>query len=317
VTDNRAARWTDPTLDPTKRNRDLFAVLDRADLSEPARAAVAHALGPGTGPAGHAEALVNRYLNERERRRPAAQVNGGGDGPGGIGNLPDWLRYDRRGRYTLHLTFAAADFDEAREQAVAYAEGLAILCPELGEHAPLLSRAEAWTSTSRCSVAYAARTVRCVRRSATTRGSTGRPGWAGCAGATATATPVAPATLTAHCRDRHPGHAAVPEGRAVPALLPASVARQRRRLDSRRPVVRLPRPLGRDHRHHRRTRTARLVHRTARDRAAVRVASPGRTRPATYATRINWRQPWIEQTPNTPMRSVILLRARLLVVSAA
>mgnify|MGYP000041245835 CR=1 FL=1 len=144
MTDNRSARWTDPTLDPTQRNRDLFAVLDRADLSEPARAAVAHALGPEVGPAGHAEALVNRYLNERERRRPVTQVNGSSEGPGGIGNLPDWLRYDRRGRYTLHLTFAAADFDEAREQAVAYAEGLAILCPELGEHAPLLSRAEAW-----------------------------------------------------------------------------------------------------------------------------------------------------------------------------
>lgn len=144
MTDNRSARWTDPTLDPTERNRDLFAVLDRADLSEPARAAVAHALGPEVGPAGHAEALVNRYLNERERRRPAAQANGSADGPGGIGNLPDWLRYDRRGRYTLHLTFAAVDFDTAREQAVAYAEGLTILCPELGEHAPLLSRAEAW-----------------------------------------------------------------------------------------------------------------------------------------------------------------------------
>ncbi|WJK34335.1 hypothetical protein [Solwaraspora sp. WMMA2065] len=144
MTDNRSARWTDPTLDPTQRNRDLFAVLDRADLSEPARAAVAHALGPEAGPAGHAEALVNRYLNERERRRPVTQVNGSSEGPGGIGNLPDWLRYDRRGRYTLHLTFAAVDVGTAREQAVAYAEGLAILCPELGEHAPLLSRAEAW-----------------------------------------------------------------------------------------------------------------------------------------------------------------------------
>lgn len=142
VTDNRSARWTDPTLDPTERNRDLFAVLDRADLSEPARAAVAHALGADAGPAGHAEALVNRYLNERERCRPVGRVNGGGGDRGG--NLPDWLRPDRRGRYTLHLTFAAADFDEAREQAVAYAEGLTILCPELGEYTPLLSRAEAW-----------------------------------------------------------------------------------------------------------------------------------------------------------------------------
>ncbi|WP_326551872.1 hypothetical protein [Micromonospora sp. NBC_01813] len=95
-------------------------------------------------PPGHVEALVNRYLNERERRRPAARTNGSGDGPGGIDNLPDWLRYDRRGRYTLHLTFAAVDFDTAREQAVAYAEGLTILCPELGEFTPLLSRAEAW-----------------------------------------------------------------------------------------------------------------------------------------------------------------------------
>ncbi|WP_326549304.1 hypothetical protein [Micromonospora sp. NBC_01813] len=116
MTLNRSARWTDPPLDPTQRNRPAI-------------------------PAGHAEALVNRYLTERERRRPPAQTDGSGDRDG---NLPDWLRYDRRGRYTLHLTFAAVDFDTAREQAVAYAEGLTTLRPELGEHAPLLSRAEAW-----------------------------------------------------------------------------------------------------------------------------------------------------------------------------
>lgn len=66
---------------------------------------------------------------------------------GGNCDRRSFSRPDRRGRYTLHLTFTAADFDAAREQAVAYAEGLTVLRPELGDFTPLLSRAEAWNFT--------------------------------------------------------------------------------------------------------------------------------------------------------------------------
>jgi hypothetical protein len=75
--------------------------------------------------------VVARYLSERERTgQPRNQLR-----------LP---AFGARVRYTLHLTFAAADLAEARAHAVTYAEGLTTLRPELGAHAPLLSRADAW-----------------------------------------------------------------------------------------------------------------------------------------------------------------------------
>jgi hypothetical protein len=52
--------------------------------------------------------------------------------------------YETPRRWTLHLTYLAKDVTEARDQAVLYAEGLAILRPELSPSAALLSRADAW-----------------------------------------------------------------------------------------------------------------------------------------------------------------------------
>jgi hypothetical protein len=124
MTDNRSPHWRQPRPGQSERNAELFAVLDRADVSEPVRDAVAYAINsarPPVTPTGHADALVALYLSERDRRDPA-------------GRRPRRTGYDSSTRFTLHLTFAAADLDEARANAVTYAEGLAILRPELNEY---------------------------------------------------------------------------------------------------------------------------------------------------------------------------------------
>jgi len=98
------------------------------------RAAVAHALNSRrwAGPfADHADALVARYLSER-------------DGGSARWHRPPEAGYDPRSRYTLHLTFPAADLGAARAKAIAYADGLATLRPELIANPPLLSRADEW-----------------------------------------------------------------------------------------------------------------------------------------------------------------------------
>jgi hypothetical protein len=112
VIDNRSPHWHKPHYAQPEREADLFAVLDGADVSEPVRAAVAHAL----------------------KRPPQFPRQSG----------PTWPEQTMHTRYTLHLTFPAANLDEARAHAVTYAEGLSLLRPEVGEHAPLLSRADTW-----------------------------------------------------------------------------------------------------------------------------------------------------------------------------
>ncbi|GIJ27645.1 hypothetical protein Vqi01_28070 [Micromonospora qiuiae] len=107
----------------------MSAVLDGADVSERQRAAIAHALTRPSALSSYVDALVDRYTTERERRS-------GGPSSSNAGRFPR--------RWTLHLTYLAADPDEAREQAVVYTEGLTILRPELPAGAALLSRADAW-----------------------------------------------------------------------------------------------------------------------------------------------------------------------------
>lgn len=91
---------------------ELLAALERTDVSEPMRAALAYALtsgGPPVVPPGSADPFD-----------------------------------DPRELWTLHLTFPAANLESARAKAICYAEGLAALRPEVGVHLPLLSRVHAW-----------------------------------------------------------------------------------------------------------------------------------------------------------------------------
>ena len=94
---------------PSDPYTDLFAALDRADVSEAVRAAFAHALNPPLPP---------------------------------VGPPPD--ENDPRRRYTLHLTFPAGSLRAARSKAAAYAEALVVLRPELSTSPALLSRADQW-----------------------------------------------------------------------------------------------------------------------------------------------------------------------------
>jgi hypothetical protein len=112
VINNRSPYWKPSHSGQLERGADVLAVLDGADVSEPVRAAVEHALNtpPEVAPTPHRS----------------------------------WPDPDSLTPYTLHLTFPAADLDEAREHAVTYAEGLSMLRPELGIHASSLSRADAW-----------------------------------------------------------------------------------------------------------------------------------------------------------------------------
>ncbi|MEV4754037.1 hypothetical protein AB0J86_02835 [Micromonospora sp. NPDC049559] len=98
-------------LDP---GADVLAVLDGADVSEPVRAAVEHALNAPPAP------------NPRPTHR-------------------SWPETDALVPYTLHLTFPATDLDDARSHAITYVEGLSLLRPELGIHPPSLSRADSWS----------------------------------------------------------------------------------------------------------------------------------------------------------------------------
>ncbi|WFE41321.1 hypothetical protein [Micromonospora sp. WMMD998] len=111
-------------------HRDLAAMLDGADVSERVRAAIAHALTTADPLSAYPEAVINRGPAERERR------SGRNRAPAGAYRMPR--------RWTLHLTYLAADAQEARDQAVVYTEGLTILRPELNADAALLSRADAW-----------------------------------------------------------------------------------------------------------------------------------------------------------------------------
>jgi hypothetical protein len=121
---------------PSEPYADLFAALDRADVSEAVRAAFAHALNPPppspAEPTGYADSLVARHLSGRE-----SIAHGRYRGPAD-GNDP-------RSRYTLHLTFPAGSLSAARIAAAVYAEALLVLRPELWGTSPaLLSRADRW-----------------------------------------------------------------------------------------------------------------------------------------------------------------------------
>lgn len=100
----------------------LFPVPRRVEVRESAA---------GGGREHPADAAVARYLTDRER---------GGERRNQL-RLP---AYHQPVRYTVHLSFLAADLGEARAHAVAYAEGLATLRPEVGVYPALLSRADAW-----------------------------------------------------------------------------------------------------------------------------------------------------------------------------
>lgn len=119
VTQNSSQRWDrsrreerqpESTIQkgPSEPYAELFAALDRADVSEAVRAAFAHALNP----------------------------------PPPVGSLVD--HGDPRRRYTLHLTFPAGSLSAARSRATAYAEALLVLRPELSTSPALLSRADQW-----------------------------------------------------------------------------------------------------------------------------------------------------------------------------
>lgn len=119
VTHNSSPRWSRSCREerlpepvghkrPSDPYAELFAALDRADVSEAVRSAFAHALNP----------------------------------PPPAGALPDHA--DPRRRYTLHLTIPAGSLSAARSKAAAYAEALLVLRPELGTSPALLSRADQW-----------------------------------------------------------------------------------------------------------------------------------------------------------------------------
>ncbi|MGC4891686.1 hypothetical protein [Micromonospora sp. DT227] len=114
----------------TDFHHDLAAMLDGAEVSERVRAAIAHALATSDPLSPYVNALMTRYATERERRSDRNRS------PAGAYRMPR--------RWTLHLTYLAADAREARDQAVVYTEGLTILRPELPANAAMLSRADAW-----------------------------------------------------------------------------------------------------------------------------------------------------------------------------
>ncbi|WP_433114049.1 hypothetical protein [Micromonospora sp. CA-246542] len=115
MTDNRSSRWERESRQPRDVHDDLIDLLDRADVSERVRAAIAFALAT---PETLSSYLI--ALGPTERERPAAR------------------------RWTLHLSYLATDLMEARDQAVVYTEGLTTLRPEVAAGAALLSRADAW-----------------------------------------------------------------------------------------------------------------------------------------------------------------------------
>ncbi|WP_433534783.1 hypothetical protein ACQPZK_21870 [Micromonospora sp. CA-249363] len=115
MTDNRSSRWEPEPRQPRDVQDDLTALLDRADVSERVRAAIAFALAK---PEALSSYLIS--LGPAERERPAGR------------------------RWTLHLSYLATDLMEARDQAVVYTEGLTTLRPEVAAGAALLSRADAW-----------------------------------------------------------------------------------------------------------------------------------------------------------------------------
>lgn len=112
---------------------DLFAALDRADVSEAVRAALAHALNPPP-PAG----LPDEPDDSPRQPRPRHEA-----GPNlrlrSLGRTAEPRR-----RYTLHVTFPAYDLLAARSKAAAYTEALLLLRPELTTDPALLSRADQW-----------------------------------------------------------------------------------------------------------------------------------------------------------------------------
>ena len=92
------------------------------------------------------EALAARYLRTRNGRPVSGSIRD--DGP--VGPVPTaGPVHDPRTRFTLHLTFPAADLDAARAKAASYAGGLALLRPELAADPPVLSRADEWNHVHR------------------------------------------------------------------------------------------------------------------------------------------------------------------------
>jgi hypothetical protein len=134
--DNRSPHWSPAGKTPRGRNdrsdqdADLLAALDGSDVSEPVRAAIDRVLSECRDHSDYVDAIISRYASERERGRGRP--------------IPPMIAQSRRARYTLHLTFPAANPREARNSAAAYAEGLSVLRPELTANVPLLSRADAW-----------------------------------------------------------------------------------------------------------------------------------------------------------------------------
>ncbi|MGC4808588.1 hypothetical protein [Micromonospora sp. DT233] len=90
----------------------------------------------------------------RQRRAIGALLGGRAGGGGVAGPDRPLLAPPPRAprpprRFTVHLGFLAADADRARELAVAYAEGLSLLRPELALGAAALSPADAWQRAER------------------------------------------------------------------------------------------------------------------------------------------------------------------------
>ncbi|MET7472583.1 hypothetical protein ACFYON_15430 [Micromonospora sp. NPDC005686] len=84
----------------------------------------------------------------RRHREATARLRGDrGDGPLIGGPRRSAPRPPRH--FTVHLGFAAADPAVAREHAVAYAEALGLLRPELALGAAALSPADAWHRAER------------------------------------------------------------------------------------------------------------------------------------------------------------------------
>ncbi|PTA42615.1 hypothetical protein [Micromonospora sp. RP3T] len=126
MTDDRSLRRERPE---PHFHQELAAVLDGADVSERVRAAIAHALSTADPLSPYLNGLLARSAG-RERR------SGRNQAPAGAYRMPR--------RWTLHLTYLAADPQEARDQAVVYTEGLTTLRPEVPATGALLSRADAW-----------------------------------------------------------------------------------------------------------------------------------------------------------------------------
>ncbi|MFC5944560.1 hypothetical protein [Micromonospora harpali] len=92
---------------------------------------------------------ASRYW--RQRRAVDALGAGRAGGPPPVGPLLARPRREQRPPrwFTVHLGFAAAGPDLARELAVTYAEGLSVLRPELALGAAALSPADAWHRAER------------------------------------------------------------------------------------------------------------------------------------------------------------------------